>query len=239
MIARITSDELPTDYCVTANAKLLGRISKRSRQIDVLIDLRHSTDNSRRVIVDAKTKVRKIDVKDVEAFRGLMEDVGATHGYLVCPSGFTRAAERRAQSAVSICLVPSDQLENFDPTSWPECKVSTCKGGRIFWDGYPSMTSRIRVLYDTPTSKRHLTFVNAVGKCERCGAFHVHCFTCGDVFHTPEDVDADYGHQCSCQPPWFWLASVEEDGEGHESAELHLVFLPSGAVITTDRRPLA
>ena len=82
MIARLAADELPTEYCVTPNARLIGRISGRSRQIDVLIDLRHDTDNSRRVIVDAKRRKRKVDVTDVEAFRGLMDDVGATHGYL-------------------------------------------------------------------------------------------------------------------------------------------------------------
>jgi hypothetical protein len=45
--------------------------------LDVLIDLRHDTDNSRRLIVDAKKRRRRIDVVQVEAFKGLMEDVGA------------------------------------------------------------------------------------------------------------------------------------------------------------------
>lgn len=53
LIARMMADQIPTDYCVTPNARLTGRISQRSRQIDVLIDLRHETDNSRRIIVDA------------------------------------------------------------------------------------------------------------------------------------------------------------------------------------------
>src|ERR1043165_2529171 len=97
MIARIVADQLSTDLCVTPNARIIGKISGRSRQIDVLIDSRHDTDNSRRIIVDAKKRTRKIDVTDVEAFRGLMEDVGATHGYLVCPTGHTQAAEKRAQ----------------------------------------------------------------------------------------------------------------------------------------------
>jgi hypothetical protein len=47
---------------------VVGRISRRSRQTYVLIDLRHDTDNSRRVIVDAKKRTRKIDVTDVETF---------------------------------------------------------------------------------------------------------------------------------------------------------------------------
>ena len=96
LVARMMADQLPTAYCVTPNARVVGRISGRSRQIDVLVDLRHDSDNSRRLVVDAKRRRRRITINDVEAFRGLMEDVGATHGYLVCPRGHTKGAERRA-----------------------------------------------------------------------------------------------------------------------------------------------
>jgi Restriction endonuclease len=239
LIARMFADQISTDYCVTPNAHLVGRISKRSRQIDVLIELRHDTDNSRRIIVDAKKRARKIDVKDVEAFRGLMEDVGATHGYLICPNGHTKSAERRAQSAVSIRLVPLDRLEDFDPSTWPACKAAKCKNGRVFWDGYPELTMRLKPL-SGPDQGRLLEvrYIHYVGKCDRCGRFHVKCITCGDILAPPEDDDADYGHQCRCRPPWFWLASIEEDDEGVESAELHAVILPAGDVMTADRRSL-
>jgi hypothetical protein len=241
MIAQMMVDQLSTEYCATPNARLIGRISKRSRQIDVLIDLRHNTDNSRRIIVDAKSRARKIDVTDVEAFRGLMDDVGATHGYLVCPKGYTKSAERRAQLAVSIRLVPLDRLENFDPSTWPKCKVTSCKNGRVFWDGYPGMVQRVIAVSGPEAGRtRELAFIHYVGKCDRCGAFHVKCLTCRDILYTPENDDTDCGHQCSCQPPWFWLASVEEDEHGFESAELHVVSLVSGKtkIMTADRRPL-
>ena len=242
LIARMMADQLSTEYCVTPNARLTGRISKRSRQIDVLIDLRHTTDNSRRIIVDAKKRTRKIGVTDVEAFRGLMDDVAATHGYLVSPAGYTKAAERRAQTAVSIRLMPLDRLENFDPGTWPTCRAANCHDGRVFWDGYPGMINRVVPLSGPDSGRpREVTFVHYVGKCDRCGAFHVKCLTCRDILHTPEGDDTDYGHQCSCQPPWFWLASVEEDEHGFRSAELHVVFLAGlffGRTITTDRRAL-
>jgi hypothetical protein len=132
LIARMISDHVSTDLCVTPNARITGRISGRSRQIDVLIDARHDLDNTHRIIVDAKKRARKLDVTDVEAFRGLMADVGATHGYLVSPAAHTKAAEIRAQMAVSIRLVALDRLENFDPSTWPRCKNTRCKGGRVF-----------------------------------------------------------------------------------------------------------
>jgi hypothetical protein len=122
----------------TAQAPDLG-----SRQIDVLIESRHDTDNTRRIAVDAKRRKRKIDVTDVEALLGLMTDVNATHGYLMSPVGYTKAAEKRAQMAVSIRIVPVDRLANFDPSTWPPCRRSGCKNGWVFWDGYPELSLRL------------------------------------------------------------------------------------------------
>src|SRR6218665_790719 len=238
MVARLIADQLSTGLCVTPNARIMGSISGRQRQIDVLIDARHDTDNSRRIIVDAKQRTRKIDVKEVEAFRGMMEDVEATHGYLVCTSGHTKAAERRAQTAVSICLVPLDHLENFDPSTWPRCLRPGCKNGRVFWDGYPEISlGLVKLGEDGHQSPVRKAFVHNVGKCDRCGKFHVLCATCDQILYVPEDDESDVGHQCACRLPWFWLASIEEDENGKPSAELHLVT-GLGNVETVDRRSL-
>lgn len=237
MIARICADQLSTDFCVSPNARLIGRISGRSRQIDVLIDSRHDTDNSLRIIMDAKQRKRKIDVKDVEAFHGLMEDVGATHGYLVCPVGHTKAAEKRAQNTVSISLIPLDCLDNFDPTTWPKCTDTRCKQGRIFWDGYPEINLILRPLTGLDEFKE-VSFIHYIGKCDRCGAFHVKCLTCEELLSPKYNDDNDIGHQCRCKLPWFWLASIESDEEGRKSAELHAV-LGVDKVITVDRRSLS
>ncbi len=237
MIARLIADQSATDLCVTPNAWIVGQMSGVKRQIDVLIDARHATDNSRRVIVDAKLRKRKIDVKDVEAFRGLMADVGATHGYLVTSSGYTRAAEKRAQIEASIRIVPPNRLENFDPSTWPCCISPQCKHGRVFWDGYPELSMKLRPIGAPGVPNRMApSFVHYVGKCDRCGAFHVWCTTCGDTMCVPEYDENDCGHRCRCRLPWFWLASIEQDAEGSKSAELHLVY--GTEVVTVDRRSL-
>lgn len=238
LVARMIADQVETGLCVTPNAHLIGRITGVRRQIDVLIDARHDTENTRRIIVDAKRRSRKIDVKEVEAFRGLMEDVGATHGYLVSPLGYSQAAERRAQDAVSIRIVPLDRVEGFDPSTWPLCMREDCSHGRIFWDGYPELTMVVKPVDLSRSSEhRQIRFVHYVGKCDRCGRFHVQCLRCNDVLSVPEDDDDDCGHQCGCSPPWFWLASIEEDEDGRESAELH-ACLANGDVWTVDRRSL-
>lgn len=235
LVAELLVRELSPEFCITANAKITGHISGTRRQIDVLIDLRHDADNSRRVIVDAKRQRRKVDITHVEALRSLMEDVGATHGYLVCPRGHTDAAQKRAQEVVSICLLPLERLENFDPSRWPECQRDGCSRGRVFWDGFPEINMTVqRVKGAGFGSSKLLPFVHCVGKCDRCGLFHVRCLTCDEIFSLN---DEDGEHQCKCKLPWFWLASVEEDEKKRKSAELRLV-MGGRRVQTVNRRPL-
>lgn len=237
LVARLMADQLSTEFCVTPNASVLGAITGIKRQIDVLIEARHDTDNSRRIIVDAKRRKRKLDVKDVETFRGMMKDVGATHGYLVCPYGHTAAAEKRAQTAVSIRLLPLNRLEDFDPRTWPRCSRPKCKNGRVFWDGYPEVSLGLLALDGTGVPTRH-AFTHSVGKCDRCGVFHVSCAACHQILYVPEDDETDIGQQCACRLPYFWLASIEEDERGAQSAELHLV-MGLGEVRTVNRRSLS
>lgn len=237
MIARMMSDTIRTDLSVTPNAKVLGLKSGVKRQIDVLIDARHETDNTRRIIVDAKRRTRKIDVTDVEAFQGLMEDVGATHGYLVCPAGHTPTAERRAQDAVTIALVPLNHLHDFDPSTWPVCKSSRCAKGRVFWSGYPEVSLSVVPLHRTQASQvERISFVHHVGKCDRCGHFHVLCITCGDTLSVPESGPG-VRRQCRCRIPVIWMATIETDLNGHRSAELH-GLMATGERMTVDRRPI-
>jgi hypothetical protein len=48
------------------------------------------------LVADAKCHTVKLDVKDVEMFLGMMDDVGAPVGMLVAPFGYTPAATRRS-----------------------------------------------------------------------------------------------------------------------------------------------
>ena len=80
---------------ITHNAKLVGKLSKVERQIDLLIE-EQASDFSFRIVVDAKHRGRKIDVGDVEAFLGLTRDVEAHTGMLVALEGYTPAAVNRA-----------------------------------------------------------------------------------------------------------------------------------------------
>jgi hypothetical protein len=159
-----------------------------------------------------------------------MEDVGADHGYLICPFGYSRAAEKRAQKAVTIRLLPLEEAEHFNPSTWEKCNREDCPKGLILWDGYPGVSLE---LVDPVTGElSSISFVYYVGKCDQCYSFHVKCLTCQDLFLLTNEDE----HQCKCKLPWFWLSSVEQDEDGEVSNELHVV---SGLnkYLTVNRKP--
>ena len=102
------------DVSVTPNASLFGAISGVRRQIDILIDARWDEGTERRIIFDAKRRKRKIDVKDVEMFEGLMRDVRASRGVIVCSNGWTKAARTRADEHIDIKLMSVEEAEEID-----------------------------------------------------------------------------------------------------------------------------
>jgi len=57
------------------------------------------------LVGEAHRYAEPIDVKDVEAFLGMMDDVGAKMGVIVCPKGYSAGAQRRAAAASLKCHV--------------------------------------------------------------------------------------------------------------------------------------
>ena len=102
--AEVTFDEGGTQ-------RLPGHLSETDRQIDVIVR-GHFADlpDVHTMIVDCKCFSKKIDVKDVEAFIGLVEDVNADFGLLVTRNGFSKAARTRSAAVRGIVLdiVPLD-----------------------------------------------------------------------------------------------------------------------------------
>ncbi len=83
---------------VTLNDKIAGRRSGVKRQID--ISVRQTIGQFEiLIVIDCKDYSKAVDVKDVEEFLGLVEDVGANKGALVTAGAFTKAAKTRAQDA--------------------------------------------------------------------------------------------------------------------------------------------
>jgi hypothetical protein len=99
--------QLAPNAKVTHNAKLPGLLSETTRQVDVLVE-QSIGQYSMRIAIDCKDYGVPVDVKGVEEFDGLVKDIGAQKGALVCPSGFTRSAKKRARKLDIDLYSPAD-----------------------------------------------------------------------------------------------------------------------------------
>ena len=124
--------EVTFDYGGTQ--RLRGRFSGIDRQIDVLVrgtfaglPMMHT------MVVDCKLFNRKLDVTHVEAFAGLVADVGAQLGLLITSEGFSQAAKRRAEgfSKVQLEIVELDELERWIPRRPTIARTSGASGATL------------------------------------------------------------------------------------------------------------
>lgn len=94
LVAKIQKQLAPRAE-VLHDVKLTGKTGAK-RQIDVLVREKIG-QYEMQIVIDCKDTKRPVDVKGVEEFDGLLKDVGAQKGVLVCPNGFTETAKKRAE----------------------------------------------------------------------------------------------------------------------------------------------
>jgi hypothetical protein len=100
---------------ITSNRHLEGRFSKTKRQIDILIE-GDIAGHKFSIVVDAKFYSKKIDVKEVESFLGLLKDVGAHKGLMISQKGYSNAALHRAhhdEFDLEVDILNFDEIEYF------------------------------------------------------------------------------------------------------------------------------
>lgn len=114
VVAEITRDLSPLGAEVRQDQRVKGQITGVPRQIDILVRI-PSEAGEVTLVVDCKDHNAPVDVKDMEAFLGLLEDVGANRGAIVSALGFTEAAVKRAVRAGVDPLTYID-VESVD---WP------------------------------------------------------------------------------------------------------------------------
>lgn len=95
--AKIQNDLSP-GTAVTQNDRIMGRNSGVLREIDIAIRKTVGQYNLL-IVIDCKDYKRPVDVKDVEEFMGLAEDVAANKAAMIGAMGFTEAAKTRAEKA--------------------------------------------------------------------------------------------------------------------------------------------
>lgn len=95
--------------------KIHGKFSKVDRQIDILIEGNIAGFNLK-IIVDCKYFSKNIDVKTVESFCSMVEDVNAHQGVLITAKGFSPAAINRAyygNQKVELDIINFDKIRDF------------------------------------------------------------------------------------------------------------------------------
>jgi len=95
-LVAMIQEQLSPDASVQHNVMLDGLDSETKRQIDVLVE-QNIGQYTMRIVIDCKDYSKPVDVKGVEEFHGLVQDVRAHKGALVCPAGFSKSALRRAK----------------------------------------------------------------------------------------------------------------------------------------------
>lgn len=103
------------DAKITFNQTLRGRYSQIERQIDVLIES-YIAGKKIRLIVDGKYFSKHIDVKDVESFISMVEDVDAKQGILITNKGFSSGAINRAHygpTDIELDILNFEDLKQF------------------------------------------------------------------------------------------------------------------------------
>ena len=89
----------PPKFVVKPDAReVIGLLSQERRQIDVAVFGQGDTLRPF-LAVECKRYKRKLNVKDVETFVSMRDDIGAKNAILVCPAGFSKGASLRAKAA--------------------------------------------------------------------------------------------------------------------------------------------
>ena len=100
---------------ISHDVKEVGKYSKVQRQIDVLIT-QYVAGNRVSVVVDGKYFNKKVDVKGVEQFIGMLEDLDALKGLIISKEGFSEGALNRAHfgpSKVELDILNFKETEIF------------------------------------------------------------------------------------------------------------------------------
>ncbi len=97
---------------VKQNQKIMGR-SGVLRQVDILVEDIVGICPIK-IVIDCKYYKSKVDINTVDEVWGLVDDVRANYGMIVCNSGFTEGAVGRAnEKGLKLCSILDLQNKEF------------------------------------------------------------------------------------------------------------------------------
>lgn len=176
-VAALLTEKFAERGTVERNVRLPSRSGGRKRQIDVLIRLPLADMGEELMVVDCKRYGSKVDVKGVEAFVGLIEDVGAAMGLLVTTEGYTRGALARAASVrgIRVEVIRVEDLPGWAPPLF-DCELCV---DSVPEDAIPGMVY-VHQREELETEDGGVLEVT-LGYCEKCAGLHLGCPICGTI----------------------------------------------------------
>ena len=198
------NDSFPNSI-ILKNQKIIGKYSKRSRQIDILVRS-ESIGRELIIIIDCKKFSKKIDVKTVESFIGFSEDVGAHIGIMITNIGYSKSAENRAKNHHKDIQLDIVEFEKFDDYYFSFDSCTLCKDE----DGVP----RGLINWADPlalVTEGIATFINS-GECSYCGESYLKCQGCGEIinFSEMDDVECGCGNIFAIESEYIGQGMTEE-----------------------------
>lgn len=179
------------DCDVSHDRLVTGRRSGVKRQVDIWLSVTVGGRHELTVAVECRCYEKPLGIKDVDAFYGFLDDVGANKGVLVSSSGFTDGAKKRADnSTIELQVLTLEEAEAFD---WADYLAEGCQSlggcwGSIRWD--ESLCYEGGGQFPPPYE---------AGFCEICLSFHVRCGNCGYMdLYEPETEIPCHG----CEVRW-------------------------------------
>lgn len=170
---------------------LKGIYSGVQRQIDILVEY-EVLGFTERCIVDCKYYGERLDVKDVEEFYGLVEDVGGRTGLLVTKTGYSFAATNRAKSKnINLEIVNVEALSirsyyNFECKACSKSFFAIEHGGDVELNGYFQYSKG---------NERYFIFY---GSCNSCFKYYFYCSKCNKITCVNYEPDKDGYWQNTC-----------------------------------------
>lgn len=172
---------------IQLNIHIPDKVTGQPRQVDAWCELKLG-DHIVKVLIDAKYRAGKIDIKDLEEVEALAKAVKADKAIIVTNNGWTKPSIKRAEfSSIDLRILSVEQALNLTiKDKWMMCQ--SCKDECVVMDSDG-------VMYQTDTE---LFFDWYAGKCRECKDMYLHCPGCGNRVIL-EDGDE---HKCSCPNEW-------------------------------------
>jgi hypothetical protein len=104
----------PDFYVFPDYREVIGLITNGKRQIDVAVFERNNLSRPL-IAVESKFHKRRVDVKTVEAFIGMQQDLGSRHAVMIAPYGFSDMAHRRVQGTnIDLITLPVNEADRLN-----------------------------------------------------------------------------------------------------------------------------